>query len=136
MFIKNNMYLMLAVTFISLSTSTAIFTETVSAEQTSTEISESTTLSKDSTTGNTMETASSSSSTKETVISSADEANQLNNVEQTSPVPVTDDEEELRKQFEADYRSSVMSFEEYKSFIETLKKLTPTQSDLPAARAF
>ncbi|OTN89675.1 hypothetical protein A5819_002173 [Enterococcus sp. 7E2_DIV0204] len=136
MFIKNNMYLMLAITFISLSTSTAIFTETVSAEQTSTEISESTTLSKDSTTGNTMETASSSSSTKETVISSADETNQINNVEQTSPVPVTDDEEELRKQFEADYRSSVMSFEEYKSFIETLKKLTPTQSDLPAARAF
>ncbi|ALS35704.1 cell wall-associated NlpC family hydrolase [Enterococcus rotai] len=136
MFIKNNMYLMLAVTFISLSTSTAIFTENVSAEQTSTEISEITTIPKDSTTQNTMETASSSSNTKETVISSDDEANQVNSVEQTSPVPTTDNEEELRKQFEADSRSSVMSFEEYKSFIETLKKLTPTQSDLPAARAF
>ncbi|WP_242590047.1 peptidoglycan DL-endopeptidase CwlO [Enterococcus sp. DIV0840] len=120
---KNNTYFMFIITFLFITSNSMVF-----AEDVSTEISENTGSSL--TTESTIEHIDNSSSTKETIESSQNVIN-----ESTQSLPTDDAVTELRTQFEMDSRNEVMSFEEYKTFIETINSLATSQSAVPAARS-
>ncbi|WP_071878882.1 C40 family peptidase [Enterococcus silesiacus] len=119
--------LALITAFSSMTSSTTVF-----ADSTSTDMSQNASLGSDSTTESTSE----SSLSTEATITSPEQTIESSQSDQegttTSPSPLYNNEDELRKQFETDSRNQVLSFEEYKSFIETLASLSPSPSQYTA----